>query len=142
MALPPTPDGPGISGRFFSCRERLFLEHYSVLAQMARGIRRMFSKFRDTGVSTAPSIESRQSDSRAGGSGILPWLRSKKTAFAVIHNRRQGDTLGDHLEFALKYDGTNLAILASLFMEAAEEDILEYTRSKPAGKYVRRLWFL
>jgi hypothetical protein len=26
-----------------------------------------------------------------------------------------GDELGDHLEFALKYDGTNLAILARLF---------------------------
>jgi hypothetical protein len=26
-----------------------------------------------------------------------------------------GDTLGDHLEFALKYDGTNLAILSILF---------------------------
>ena len=29
-----------------------------------------------------------------------------------------GDKLGDHLEFALKYDGTNLAILARLFQEA------------------------
>lgn len=53
-----------------------------------------------------------------------------------------GDTLGDHLEFALKYDGTNLAILASLFQKAAEEDLLEYVRSKPTGKYARRLWFL
>jgi len=53
-----------------------------------------------------------------------------------------GDTLGDHLEFALKYDGTNLAILASLFQEIAEEDFLEYVRSKPTGKYSRRLWFL
>ena len=53
-----------------------------------------------------------------------------------------GDTLGDHLEFALKYDGTNLAILASLFQEAAEKDILEYVQSKPTGKYARRLWFL
>ena len=26
-----------------------------------------------------------------------------------------GDTLGDHLEFALKYDGTNLGILTALF---------------------------
>ncbi len=26
-----------------------------------------------------------------------------------------GDSLGDHLEFSLKYDGTNLAILAILF---------------------------
>ena len=53
-----------------------------------------------------------------------------------------GDTLGDHLEFALKYDGTNLAILAGLFQNAAEEDLLEYVRSKPIGKYARRLWFL
>jgi len=53
-----------------------------------------------------------------------------------------GDTLGGHLEFALKYDGTNLAILASLFREATEEDFLEYVRSKPTGKYSRRLWFL
>ncbi|MCP4581761.1 MAG: Fic family protein [candidate division Zixibacteria bacterium] len=53
-----------------------------------------------------------------------------------------GDTLGDHLEFALKYDGTNLAILACLFQEVAEEDILDYIRSKPTGKYARRLWFL
>ncbi len=53
-----------------------------------------------------------------------------------------GDTLGDHLEFALKYDGTNLAILSTLFQEVAEEDVLEYVRSKPTGKYARRLWFL
>ena len=53
-----------------------------------------------------------------------------------------GETLGDHLEFALKYDGTNLAILASLFQEVEEKDILEYVQSKPIGKYARRLWFL
>ena len=53
-----------------------------------------------------------------------------------------GNTLGNHLEFALKYDGTNLAILASLFHEAVEEDLLEYVKSKPTGKYARRLWFL
>ena len=53
-----------------------------------------------------------------------------------------GGTLGDQLEFALKYDGTNLAILASLFQEIAAEDFLGYVRSKPTGKYARRLWFL
>jgi hypothetical protein len=53
-----------------------------------------------------------------------------------------GEKLGDHLEFALKYDGTNLAILVSLFQEAAEGEFLEYIRSKPTGKYARRLWFL
>ncbi|MFZ0448676.1 MAG: Fic family protein [Desulfatiglandaceae bacterium] len=53
-----------------------------------------------------------------------------------------GDTLGDHLEFALKYDGTNFGILGTLFQKSGEEDILEYVRSKPTGKYARRLWFL
>jgi Fic family protein len=53
-----------------------------------------------------------------------------------------GDTLGDHLEFAFKYDGTNLTLLASLFQVVEEAEILAYVRSKPTGKYVRRLWFL
>ncbi|MEE9306028.1 MAG: hypothetical protein V3V57_00720 [Spirochaetia bacterium] len=53
-----------------------------------------------------------------------------------------GDAPGDHLEFALKYDGTNLGILASLFQKMAERDIIEHVRSKPTGKYARRLWFL
>lgn len=53
-----------------------------------------------------------------------------------------GEELGDHLEFALKYDGTNLAILASLFQQITVEEFLDYIRSKPTGKYARRLWFL
>ena len=52
-----------------------------------------------------------------------------------------GDTLGDHLEFALKYDGTNPAILSGLFQKAAVGDLLDYVRSTPTGKYTRRLWF-
>lgn len=53
-----------------------------------------------------------------------------------------GDSLGDHLEFALKYDGTNLAILSILFQKIDTEDLLIYVRSKQTGKYARRLWFL
>jgi hypothetical protein len=53
-----------------------------------------------------------------------------------------GDAAGDQLEFALKYDGTNLAILASVFQAMAPEDLLAYVQSKPTGKYSRRLWFL
>ena len=53
-----------------------------------------------------------------------------------------GDGLGDHLEFALKHDGTNLAILAALFRVTPEDDLLAHIRSRPTGKYARRLWFL
>ena len=53
-----------------------------------------------------------------------------------------GEELGDHLEFALKYDGTNLAILASLFQVVDTDQLVVYIRSKPTGKFTRRLWFL
>lgn len=53
-----------------------------------------------------------------------------------------GDTIGDHLQFALKYDGTNLAILASVFQVAPMEEIQQYVQSTPRGKYARRIWFL
>jgi hypothetical protein len=53
-----------------------------------------------------------------------------------------GDGLGDHLEFALKYDGVNLAILASVFQAADTSEIEAYVASKPNGKYARRIWYL
>jgi hypothetical protein len=53
-----------------------------------------------------------------------------------------GDELGSQLEFALKYDGTNLAILVCIFQAAATEEVAAYVRSRPTGKYARRLWFL
>ena len=53
-----------------------------------------------------------------------------------------GDAPGDQLAFALKHDGTNLAILATLFREMPADDLLAYVRSRPTGNYARRLWFL
>ena len=53
-----------------------------------------------------------------------------------------GDRTGDHLEFALKYDGVNLAILSALFDVAPADEIAAWIRSKPTGKYARRIWFL
>ena len=53
-----------------------------------------------------------------------------------------GDTVGDHLEFALKYDGTNLAILARVFQVSPQKELVAYLTSKPRGKYARRIWYL
>jgi len=52
-----------------------------------------------------------------------------------------GDRVCDHLEFALKYDGTNLAILAAVFSAMDEGELCSFVHSKPTGKYARRLWF-
>ncbi len=53
-----------------------------------------------------------------------------------------GEGLGDQLEFALKYDGTNLLILAKLFAVVPERELTAYIQSKPTGKYARRFWYL
>lgn len=53
-----------------------------------------------------------------------------------------GESVGDHLEFALKYDGINLGILSALFEVIGEDELLAYINSKPTGKYARKIWFL
>ena len=53
-----------------------------------------------------------------------------------------GEGLGDHLEFALKYDGTNLGILDRVFRAMDAKEFESHIRSRPTGKYARRLWFL
>ncbi|MCX5690204.1 MAG: Fic family protein [Planctomycetota bacterium] len=53
-----------------------------------------------------------------------------------------GESDGEHLEFALKYDGTNLAILAAVFRAMDQSALLDFIRSRPTGKYARRLWYL
>lgn len=53
-----------------------------------------------------------------------------------------GDGTGNHLEFALKYDGVNLGLLSTLFDMTPADEIATWISSKPTGKYARRIWFL
>lgn len=52
-----------------------------------------------------------------------------------------GEKAGDHLEFALKYDGVNLGLLARIFKHISQKELTGYIKSKPTGKYARRIWF-
>lgn len=52
-----------------------------------------------------------------------------------------GEKIGDHLEFALKYDGVNLSSLKVIFDAVAEDELVDYIKSKPTGKFTRRIWF-
>ena len=87
---------------------------------------------------------------------ILPnWHRSLVSPTGILRSTVQdsqvesiypqsywpGDTTGDHLEFALKYDGVNLGILSTLFDSVAPDEIAAWISSKPTGKYARRIWF-
>jgi len=51
------------------------------------------------------------------------------------------DNTMEHLEFALKYDGVNLALLSLIFDKIDEQEIVEFIKEKPTGKYVRQLWY-
>ena len=55
---------------------------------------------------------------------------------------RPGIESGEQLEFALKYDGVNLAILLKIFSAIDTKELVTYISSKPTGKYTRRIWFL
>ncbi len=87
--------------------------------------------------------------------GVPNWHRSSVSTTATHSEKIQdgfvdevfrtqywpGDTVGDHLEFALKYDGVNLALLARIFEKVSQVELTEYIKSKPTGKYARRIWF-
>jgi len=90
-----------------------------------------------------------------GLSGITNWHISHVIASGTQRSNLQHDTItdtypaqywpgekiGDHLEFALKYDGVNLGLLAHIFKNVSQEDMIKYIQSKPTGKYARRIWF-
>ncbi len=46
------------------------------------------------------------------------------------------------IEFALKWEGVDLAVLAALFKALSAAEVAEVVRSAPTGAYTRRLWYL
>ena len=87
--------------------------------------------------------------------GLPNWHQSSISATSTQHSKIQGGTVdevfkaqywpgervSDHLEFALKYDGVHLGLLARIFEIISIEDLTEFIKSKPTGKYARRIWF-
>ncbi|MDE2653861.1 MAG: Fic family protein [Gemmatimonadota bacterium] len=52
------------------------------------------------------------------------------------------DTLRGHLEFALKWEGVSLGVLAALFRAVDPGEFTQMVRDTPTGAYARRIWFL
>lgn len=52
------------------------------------------------------------------------------------------ETLAGHLQFALKWEGVDLAVLRWLFGAVGSEEVTTVVRQKPTGAYTRRIWFL
>lgn len=79
------------------------------------------------------------------------WLSSQRERKTHIENNLTteiyapsydpGNKLGDHLTFALKYEGVNLEILSALFAVIEQKDLLDFIKTQPTGKYTRLVWF-
>ncbi len=69
--------------------------------------------------------------------------REVKEGWAILTPRHApADSLAGHLEFALKWEGVDLAVLNQLFKAVSGEEIAAIVRDRPTGRYTRRLWFL
>jgi hypothetical protein len=53
-----------------------------------------------------------------------------------------GDSLSEHLTFALKYEGIDLGLLKKLFEKLEKNEITTIIASEPTGQYSRKIWFL
>jgi len=78
--------------------------------------------------------------SPTGGTRITRQDGREETIFPQVY--WPGEDSGDHLEFALKFEGINLGILAALFEKMPEPDLTDWISPRSTGKYVRRIWFL
>jgi len=55
---------------------------------------------------------------------------------------RPEDSLAGQLQFALKWEGVQLSVLAELFAVVSPEQIRDYICATPTGAFSRRIWFL
>lgn len=53
-----------------------------------------------------------------------------------------GETLADQLQFALKYEGVNLQVLALLFEQTGGDEISQWLQASPTSAYARRAGYL
>ena len=76
--------------------------------------------------------------------GAAKWVERSASGIAETYPAQYwpGDDPCDHLEFALKYDGADLALLAKILPAIGAESIARWVQATPQGKYTRRIWYL
>jgi Fic family protein len=69
--------------------------------------------------------------------------RYNRDGWAVFTPRHKpSDTIADHLNFALRHEPLDLAVLSAFFQTIKSQQIEKIVRAEPTGKHSRRLWFL
>ena len=65
-----------------------------------------------------------------------------RTIMAFERNYEPEDTLAGHLQFAIRYEGVNLEVLALLFAKTGERELNAWLAAMPTSSYARRAGFL
>lgn len=60
----------------------------------------------------------------------------------IRQSRRPANTMAGHLDFALRREGIDLAVLNALFQVVPKAEIEAIVSATPTGAHTRRLWFL
>jgi hypothetical protein len=68
--------------------------------------------------------------------------RGDRQVLAVEPSYDPGEALAAHLQFALRYEGINLELLALLFQRTGRQEINEWLGESPTSAYARRAGFL
>ena len=79
-------------------------------------------------------------DSRVRGRQIQPDGHESTLLFEPKYH--PGETLADQLQFALKYEGVNLQVLALLFEQTGADEIGQWLDASPTSAYARRAGYL
>jgi hypothetical protein len=74
--------------------------------------------------------------------GPVTRVEPRETSLAIPRALSPVDTPINHLLFALKHEGTNLALLASACRKLEPASLLEHLRRTPTGAYIRKLCML
>jgi Fic family protein len=69
-------------------------------------------------------------------------LRQERQWRILTPRYRPAATIGGHLEFALRHEAVDLAVLNALFQVMPPSVIEQWVRSEPTGQHARRAWFL
>lgn len=65
-----------------------------------------------------------------------------QTSLLFERKYHPGETLAGQLQFALKYEGVNLQVLALLFEQTGSDEISKWLKGSPTSMYARRAGFL
>ena len=87
-----------------------------------------------------PLTQFAQVDTAVKGRGVKRQGNRDALVFEAVYAPE--DTLTGHIQFALRYEGINLEILALLFQRLGGEELQTWLLESPESKYARRAGFL